>query len=98
MLDLVDELLTRAVERKTKTHESCALGYIDKAAGADHAAAETRHVHVAVAIDLAGPHERGVEAAAVVEIKLAGVRDDSRWIRRGAEVAAAAGPAAVGSW
>ena len=95
MLDLVDELLARAFERKTKTHESGALGYIDKAAGADHAAAETRHVHVAVAIDLAGPHERGVEAAAVVEIKLAGVRDDRRGMRCDPKVDAAGGHPAV---
>src|SRR2546430_15332081 len=95
MLDLVDELLARAFERKTKTHESGALGYIDKAAGADHAAAQTRHVHVAVAIDLAGAHECGVEAAAVVEIKLAGVGNDRRWVRRDAEVDAAGGDTAA---
>src|SRR5207247_9071092 len=95
MLDLVDELLARAFERKTKTHESGALDYIDKAAGADHAAAETRHVHVAVAIDLAGPHGRGVEAAAVVKIKLAGVRDDRRWMCGEAEVDAAGARTAV---
>src|SRR5438067_12565566 len=91
MLDLVDELLTRAVERKTKTHESCALGYIDKATGADHAAAETRHIHVAVAIDLASPHEPGIETAAVVEIILTGVRDDRCGIGRDAEAAATGG-------
>src|SRR5437762_11952677 len=95
MLDPVDELLASAFEGKTKTHEPRALGYIDKAAGADHAAHQTRDIHVAVAIDLARHHERGVETAAVVEIKLAGVRDDRGWIRRDAEVDATAGDAAV---
>src|SRR6266851_7339486 len=86
MLDLRDKFFTLAFERKAKTHESCALGYIDKAAGADHAATETGDIHVALTIDLAGSHERGVQSPTVVKIKLASVRDNCGRIRRDAEV------------
>src|SRR6267378_5477282 len=89
VLDLVDELLTLAFERKAETDQPRALGDIDKAAGADHAATQTRNIHVALLIDLTGAHERSVETAAVVKIKLARVRDDRRRMCGDAEVDAA---------
>src|SRR5260370_21720881 len=68
---------------------------MEKAARANDAPAEARDIDVPVLINLAGAHERGVEAAAIVEIKLAGVRDDRRRMRRDAEVDAASRHAAV---
>jgi len=86
LVDAVDKLFVAALEREAKTNEPRALGDIDKSAGADDAAAQTRDIHVALAIDLAGAHERGIESPTVVEIKLAGMRDDRRRMRRDAEI------------
>src|SRR5260370_39018694 len=95
MLDLRDKFFTLAFERKAKTHEPGALGYIDKAAGANHAATQAGDIHVALTIDLAGSHERGFQSPAIVKIKLASVRDNRGRISRDAEVDAARRHAAV---
>ena len=95
MLDAIDELFVAALERETKTDQLCALRNIDKSAGADDAAAEPTHVHVAVAIYLAGAHERRVQSPAVIEIKLTGMWNDRRGVRCDAEVHAAGRYAAV---
>src|SRR5260370_38871250 len=68
---------------------------MNKAACAKDAPAEARDIDVPVLINLACAHERRVQAAATVEIKLAGVRDDRRRMRRDAEVDAASRHAAV---
>ena len=86
VIDLLDELFVTPLEGKAETDQPGALGDVDETPGTDHAAAQATHVDIAELIDLAGAHESRVESPTVVEIKLAGMRDDRGRMRRDPEV------------
>ena len=70
------------------------LADVDEAAGAGQTWAEFRDVERAVAIGLREAEKGDVEPAAVVEVELVGLIDDSLCIDAGAEIHAAGGNAA----
>src|SRR5438067_13541902 len=82
VLDLGNEFLVLARQHEAKANQARALRDIDEAAGIDDAPAKPDDVDVALLVDLAGRHDRRVEDADIVKMKLAGLADDGQWIGR----------------
>jgi hypothetical protein len=67
-------------------HRARGLADVDEAAGAGQPRPEAADVEVALRVGLRQPQHRHVQAAAVVEVELAGLVDDGLRVDRGAEV------------
>src|SRR5207237_1633143 len=95
VVDAVHNLLVASLERKAKADRPGALRDVDESASPHDAATQPADVDVALAINLAGAHERGVQSSAVVEVKLRGMRNDRGRMGRDAKVDATRRHAAV---